>query len=61
MSNYANLIGAAATLIAELSSAGYDISAILREARKTGKISDETWDNIRQEVERAEELWEKGA
>lgn len=53
-------ITALATLLGEAASAGVSIAAILREARATGKVTDEQWAAISDEVKQAEAGWWAG-
>lgn len=50
-----------AYLLASAVEAGVKISAILKEAKATGVVSDETWDGILQDIARAEQEWENNA
>ncbi len=52
-------ITAVAYLLAELAAAGVSISQILGEARGTGKVSPERWDEIMSEIQSAEDLWKR--
>lgn len=47
----------AAWLLAEAVNAGVQISQVLAEARASGKISAEQWDNLIAEMERNEAAW----
>ena len=51
-------ITAVAYLIAELAATGVSIKQILGEARGTGKVSPERWDEIMSEISYAEDLWD---
>ncbi len=54
----AGTITAVAYLIAELAATGVSVSQILGEARGSGKVSPERWDEIMSEITLAEDLWE---
>lgn len=53
------MVSAIAILLSEAASAGVSIAAVLEEARATGKVSDEQWDEIIDRVQRANEAWEQ--
>ncbi len=55
----AGTITAVAYLIAELAATGVSVSQILGEAKGSGKVSSERWDEIMLEIEGAEDLWER--
>lgn len=48
---------AIAVLIGELMVAGVNVSAIMADARANGRVSEEVWQEIRAEIERAEGRW----
>lgn len=53
----AAMISAIATLLSEAVITGYSVSAILKEAKEKGGISDETWDQIMMDVDGAVAEW----
>ncbi len=57
MSASAGTITAVAYLLAELAAAGVSIKQILSEAKGSGKVSSERWDEIMDEIGVAEDLW----
>jgi len=52
-------VTAIALLVAELVAAGGSISALLREAQKSDRVSPERWASIMSEIRAAEDLWSR--
>lgn len=49
---------AVAWIIVQAIRSGVDIYAIMREVNATGEVSQQTWDNIQDDIRRANQQWE---